>query len=132
MSTALRLIDETPGGEVTNEFTLVLVSERVSARDIIAARIEQEVKAFNEQPLEEVFRGLVQPTETEEHLNGYRLKKRRVIDPARQIKNAVEAFGTNGFFMLVDDRQVESLDEEFVVTNETLVSFVKLVPLVGG
>ena len=39
---------------------------------------------------------------------------------------------TNGFFLLVDDRQIEDLDEEVVVTVESTISFVKLVPLVGG
>jgi len=34
--------------------------------------------------------------------------------------------------VLVDDRQAESLDEDIVVKPETRVSFLKLVPLVGG
>ncbi|MCW5552407.1 MAG: hypothetical protein KIS67_09580 [Verrucomicrobiae bacterium] len=45
---------------------------------------------------------------------------------------ALDAFARNGFFVLVGDRQAESLDEAFTVTPETEVSFVKLVPLVGG
>jgi hypothetical protein len=34
--------------------------------------------------------------------------------------------------MLVDDRQVEDLDEEIELRVSTEVSFVKLIPLVGG
>jgi hypothetical protein len=34
--------------------------------------------------------------------------------------------------MLVDDRQAESLDQSFEVKVDTEVTFVKLVPLVGG
>jgi hypothetical protein len=34
--------------------------------------------------------------------------------------------------VLVGDRQPDSLDEEITVGPETRVSFVKLVPLVGG
>ena len=45
---------------------------------------------------------------------------------------ALEAFGRNGFFVLVGDKQAVSLDEEFEVKVDTEVSFVKLVPLVGG
>ena len=43
-----------------------------------------------------------------------------------------QAFTRNGFFVLVGDRQVESLDEELELKVDTDVSFVKLVPLVGG
>jgi len=34
--------------------------------------------------------------------------------------------------VLIDNRQAEELDEEFVVGPTTAVSFVKLTPLVGG
>ena len=44
----------------------------------------------------------------------------------------VEAFGRNGFVVLVDDRQVEELDEDIELALGTEVTFLKLVPLVGG
>lgn len=34
--------------------------------------------------------------------------------------------------MLVDDKQVESLDDIVTIQAETIVSFIKLTPLVGG
>ena len=45
---------------------------------------------------------------------------------------AVEAFSRNGFVVLVDDRQVESLDAVLDVSRRTEITFLKLVPLVGG
>jgi hypothetical protein len=65
-------------------------------------------------------------------LNGYRLRKKRQLDAAEQRARAVEAFERSGFFLLVDDRQVAGLDEVITVRPDTEVSFVKLVPLVGG
>jgi hypothetical protein len=50
----------------------------------------------------------------------------------KMFKRALEAFDRNGFFVLVGNRQAESLNESFEVKVETEVSFVKLVPLVGG
>ena len=79
-----------------------------------------------------LFRGLVQPTEAEKVLNGYKLRERRKINWEEQYARAVEAFERNGFFMLVDDRQVDRLDEEIELKVATEVSFIKLVPLVGG
>jgi hypothetical protein len=45
---------------------------------------------------------------------------------------AKRAFYTNGFILLVDDRQVDELDDEIVIRPDTTVTFLKLVPLVGG
>jgi hypothetical protein len=131
VSAALQIHDETSTGERTASTTLILASERVTAREVLRRRIEQEVEAFNRaQP--EYFQGLVQPTDAERVLNGYRLRKPRVLDWREQASSAEKAFANNGFLMLVGDRQVDDLDEEFVVTPGLSVSFVRLVPLVGG
>lgn len=132
MEAALRLVDESIKGEVLREFTLKLASERVSVREIIEQRVRHEVDAFNQEQSASIFHGLVQPTDTERHLNGYRFRKPRRIDAEEQIANACRAFEANGFFMLADNRQIESLDDEIGVTPETRISFLKLVPLVGG
>ena len=66
-----------------------------------------------------------------QHCHDRAIAKRK-IDWQEQFKRSLEAFGRNGFFVLVGDRQAESLDDEFTVKADTEVSFVKLVPLVGG
>ena len=38
----------------------------------------------------------------------------------------------NGFFILIDNKQAEHLDQEYTVSSKTEVSFVKLTLLVGG
>jgi hypothetical protein len=80
----------------------------------------------------EYFRGLVQPTDAERVLNGYKLRQRRKIDWEEQYRRATEAFERNGFLILADDQQVENLDDEIEIRVNTEVSFVRLVPLVGG
>jgi len=131
MTTTLTIHDETASGQKTNTFTIDCLTERLTVRDLIKARIYQEVQDYNlKEP--EYFRGLVEPTQAERVLNGYKLKARRKIDWQEQYQRALEAFDRNGFFVLVGDQQAESLDQEFEVKIETEVSFVKLVPLVGG
>lgn len=131
MGTTLTIHDETTSGQKTNTFTLDCLTERLTVRELIRARIYQEVRDYNQkQP--EYFRGLVEPTQAERVLNGYKLKARRQIDWEEQFKRACEAFERNGFFVLVDDKQATDLDDEFLVKAESEVSFVKLVPLVGG
>lgn len=131
MATTLTIHDETTSGQKTNTFTIDCLTERLSVRDLIKARIYQEVQDYNlREP--EYFRGLVEPSAAERVLNGYKLKAKRKIDWEEQFKRALEAFDRNGFFVLVGNRQAESLDEEFEVKVDTEISFVKLVPLVGG
>jgi len=131
MAITLTVRDETSSGQRTNSMTLDCLTERMSIRELIRARIYQEVQDFNtKQP--EYFRGLVQPTEAERVANGYKLKGRKTINWEEQFAKALAAFERNRFFVLVGDRQAETLDEEFEVKVDTEVSFVKLVPLVGG
>lgn len=130
MSTLL-VHDETTSGQKTNSFTLDCLTERMTVREVIRARIYQEVQDFNQKE-PEYFRGLVEPTQAERTLNGYKLKAKRKLDWEEQFKRACEAFERNGFFVLVGDRQATGLDEAFEVKVDTEVSFVKLVPLVGG
>jgi hypothetical protein len=131
MPTTLTIHDETTSGNKTHSFTLECLTERLTVRELIRARIYQEVQDYNQrQP--EYFRGLVQPTEAERVLNGYKLKAQRQINWQEQYDRALDAFGRNGFFVLVGERQAENLDDEFEVKVDTAISFVRLVPLVGG
>ena len=104
---------------------------RITLRELIRTRIREEVAIANLERTK-AHRLLVQPTETETTLNGYRLRTSRMIDWERQAAVAEKAFEHNGFFVIVDGAQVASLDDELSLTPETSVRFVKLTPLVGG
>ena len=134
MSTTLKIKDETTfnlGGGDDRRFTLDVPEERITVRGLIRARVYQEVHDYNlDQP--EFFHGLVQPSDAERSLNGFKMRSRRRIDPERQFELAKRAFYSNGFILLVDDRQVDELEEEIEIRPDTTVTFLKLVPLVGG
>ena len=78
-----------------------------------------------------VFEGLIQPDETERLLNGAR-PSHRTLDWEKQYASAIAAFHGNGFLVLVDDRQITELDEAVDLRPQTQVTFLKLVPLIGG
>jgi hypothetical protein len=134
MSTTLKIRDETTlslGGDDERGFTLDLPDERITVRQLIRARVYREVHDYNlDQP--EYFHGLIQPSDAERSLNGFKMRARRRIDPEKQVDLAERAFYTNGFILLVDDRQVDELEEEIEIRPDTTVTFLKLVPLVGG
>jgi hypothetical protein len=131
MPSTLTIHDETSSGQKTHSFTLECLTERMTVRELLRARIYQEVQDYNTRE-PEYFRGLVEPTQAERTLNGYRLRERRQLDWQEQFQRAVEAFERNGFFVLVGNKQAERLEDDFEVKVDTEVSFVKLVPLVGG
>ena len=131
MPATLTIRDQSTGGGTLHEFALEVLTERITVRELIRSRVYQEVQDYNRrQP--PVFQGLVQPTDAERALNGFKLKKPRQIDWKQQYEKAIEAFETNQILILVDEKQAESLEEEIVVQPETRVSFLRLMPLVGG
>lgn len=132
MATTLTIRDEEMTGKTINEFSLDFLTEHITVRELIRSRVYQEVKDHNTQQNQTEFRGLVQPTDAERTLNGFRLKKPRQIDWNQQFERAIEAFKKNQILIVVDDRQVESLDEQIEVKTDTKVSFLRLTLLVGG
>lgn len=133
MQVALNVRDEAMFGasEAGPAITLKFPDRHVSVREIIEARVREEVENYNaRQP--EVFTMLVQPALAERVLNGFRFKEKRKVDWREQYEKAVSAFDRNGFIVLVDDIQAESLDQIIEIEPHTNVTFLKLVPLVGG
>ncbi|HOB75659.1 MAG TPA: hypothetical protein PKG54_14170 [Phycisphaerae bacterium] len=132
MSSTLTVRDETTSGQLLGRITLEFLTERITVRELIRSRVYQEVQDHNLKAHQHVFQGLVQPSDAERELNGYRLRKPRTIDWKQQYEVALKAFQENGFLILVGDRQVEDLDEEIEIQPGVEVTFLKLVPLVGG
>ncbi len=127
----VRILDSRPGaGAVAREWDFD--AARITLRELIRQRVCREVEQFNrERP--EIFEGLVQPEESEQILNGYRVKFHylRELDPERQVERALRAFEQQGFLVIAGGCQVESIDDEIDLAAGE-VEFIKLVPLVGG
>ncbi|MEV4160813.1 hypothetical protein [Nonomuraea dietziae] len=123
--------DETATGRALAEFSLPNLPERISARELVRLRVREEVARYNAAPSPR-FRGLVKPSDAEAELNGYRMRTARKLDWEKQADAAETAFARNGFLLLVGDRQIEDLDTQIDLIADPVVSFVKLIPLVGG
>jgi hypothetical protein len=143
----LTIRDETATGRTTGELTLDVLDETISVRELIRSRVYQEVQDHNRRKdAAAPFNGLVTPRDEERMLNAVGRtaadakaspgaatpRHLREIDWKKQFDVACDAFQRNGFFILVDDKQAESLDEQLALRHDTRVSFVKLTPLVGG
>lgn len=118
-------------GQADYVITINLTARRITARELIRERVRQEVEEFNNrQP--ELFHGLVQPNDTERTLNGFKFPKKRKLHWEEQFEKAIEGFHRNAYILLVNDLQIEDLDQVIPLSPQTSVTFLKLVPLVGG
>ncbi len=132
MTNTLIVRDETAAGKTVNEFQMQLPDERITVRELIRSRVYQEVKDFNTRPLEK-FEGLVAPTEDEATLNGEQPKPHHnPIDWRRQFERVLTAFRAKQVLLLVDDKQVDSLEDEVILAHGTQVTFLRLTLLTGG
>jgi len=123
----LRIKDESAAGEILNKIQLQFESEYITVEQLIKARIEAEIERYKKDTVS-YKNGLVLPTHLEKRLN----KSNKQIDAEKQLYIALKSFQENGFFILVDDEQVEELHQKVLVDESTDVSFIKLTPLVGG
>ena len=131
MTATLTIRDESTAGKVEGEWTLDFLTEHITVRELIRSRVYQEVQDHNlKQPAR--FRGLVQPTDAERTLNGEKQRTPRQIDWKKQFETACEAFDAGRVLILVGQHQCETLEEPIEIRHDTVVSFLRLTPLVGG
>lgn len=123
--------DETMTGELKTSFSVEVKDKMITVKDVIKLRVFEEVENYNKMR-PEYFNSLVQPTDAEITLNGYRLKELRKIDAEKQYYLALDAFLSNSFFIIINNNQADDLEELVEIKDKIEISFIKLVPLVGG
>ena len=128
---SLTLEDRTATGRPTGSITLPDLPERITLRDLIRLRVREEVARYNLRPIDR-FQGLVQPEGSTRTADGFHLPRPRRIDWERQADVAIHQFERNGFFVMVDGKQVVDLDATIDLMKPSDVGFIRLMPLIGG
>lgn len=136
----LAIVEKIVGQTQRQAFTLRLASERVTARDVVAKHVREEVDRLND---------LVRLRHTEKNrvssflvgdyshvlervLNRPSRKGPKVLDTAKEVEAALDAIKAKKVIVLFDDFEVEDLDADLTVTDQSKITFLRLVPLVGG
>jgi hypothetical protein len=127
----VKMKDKLGATKATDEIDVSFTKSKITVRELIEARVHAEVDRYNSK-LPEYFQGLVQPSNAEKTINGYKMKERKKVDPEKQIYVALDAFQKSAYFVLIDKYQPETLDQEVSITSLTEITFLKLTPLVGG
>jgi hypothetical protein len=141
MAVALKMFDRPLGGKQMLARELRVVSDRMTVQELIERRVDAEIAELEGKAASEISHHnslLVIPSFVETILNGRktygeaRALKSHKIDRQAQIDVVTIAFRSNQLLMLVDNQQVTSLDQFVAFTENSSITFIKLVPLVGG
>lgn len=130
-SNILRIRDETAMGQVIYEFDLLLSKPQVSVKEIISERVKLEVENYRNKKKSKGY-SLFEVDKVEQILNKYDLKTTSKLDIEKQVAIALRAFDSNEYFIIIDITQVDSLEQRVDITDNLQVSFLKLVPIMGG
>ena len=132
MTIMLKTLDQVPGVGTVEGPQLAFEARRVSAREIVRARVAAEVASYNSADGLPPVPGWGTPAEPERALNRPRRERRRTLDTERQIDVALEAIRKRRVILLFNGVQVEDLDAPLLLTPVSVARFLRLVPLAGG
>lgn len=122
--------EENFAGKILNEISVQVNKEILTVAELIRLRVEQEVTQHNKTIDQQ---GNAYLHEMESQLNQRNsFTQGKLADPEKETFRAWEAFKNNQVFLLIDQKQAESLEQEFLVNEHTKVSFIQMTPLVGG
>ena len=133
----LTIKEEIFGTGRINEFPIQFSSERITLANLIQQKVVARIKEVNID-IKEKNTSNYYKTKQEQILNldavqkGFSRNHDGTIDAEKAGYEALTGFQKNGFFVIIDGRQREELEEELVLTKESEVRFIQLTPLVGG
>ena len=116
-----------PSGQRTVPVSVTVPVAGLSVRDLIARKIEQEWTEYANQQ-RPGFSG--EAFSSEALLGAAPLAPRD--DSHEEVERAQQAFAAREFMIVVDDQRVCDPDEVLVVSPDTRVEFIKILPMVGG
>lgn len=129
------------GAGTATALPITLASEQLTLAELIVAKAKAKVQFVNA-TLSAPPQVAAQLTKKEQILNHHTLEARQqkmeaqyqdaLLDAEKVGYEALDAFQKNAFFVIVDGRQRECLDETLLLMPHTQVQFIQLMPLVGG
>lgn len=112
-------------------------SRPLTLRDLLVSVITREVEAFNERQEQRLILHILKPDDIAAGVVRGKIDmgghdEAQVASVEDAVAAALQAFADRLYLVFLDGRQVEALDEEVAVHDESHLTFVRLVPLIGG
>jgi len=122
---------------------LRLVSQRQTAGEIISNSVREQMQELLRQHREDfddirkqLDKQYLQQSEVDRQARQGKValakKPASAPDLDKEVRHALQAFRNKTFKMFVDGAEVSRLDELCTLSDGTKVSFVRLIPLIGG
>ena len=141
-----RVVGESPEAPDLAPISLRLLDERLSVAELIRRTVEEQVRELTVRrrlDAEQAGRALARHYLSAEEVAAQARRgavrfptaqsgKAAQLDPALEVEKALRAFDAGTYVILVDGRRVERLDEVVPFSPGTKVTFLRLMPLVGG
>jgi hypothetical protein len=130
-TTTLTISEQATGGGKPNQFGDVSIPERITVRQLICLYIDHQIEQYRGKCKDSKQHSFFIPLEQEQSLSGIQPGEGK-LNPEKLYSRALDAFSNNQFVLLVDDQQIEELEQDVFVTAKSNVTFLKLMPLIGG
>jgi len=141
-----RVVGESPEAPDLAPISLRLLDERLSVAELVRRTVEEQVRELTvrrrldaEQASHALARHYLSTEEVAAQARRgavrfptARAGKGAQLDPAAEVAKALRAFEAGTYVVLIDGRRVERLDEVVPFSPGTKVTFLRLMPLVGG
>ncbi len=129
MSTTVLVETKIPGQTPPAAFQISLQSEQITVRDLLREYVTHQVEQHN---CQQKTRSANFESEDEMILNNKVRKPVGQLQCNVECERAYKAFESNQLVVLINKYQPSELDETVTVTADSKVTFLRLVPLVGG
>jgi len=138
---AINIKEEFFGSGNISLIKVSLPKERLTLRDLIFAKVLAKVNTINKDlKAGKVSSNFVSQAEKIVNQHVLKLKADKMlkkveamkVDPEKAAYEALAAFQENAFFVIVDGEQKTELEEELLLSDQSEVQFIRLMPLVGG
>ena len=123
----ITLQDASLQGQQQSPWQMNIFEEQSTLREILRSRIYQEVSEYNAKKRSQSL-CLITPRPVEPQ----QADAAPPIDWQIHYKQALEAFKKKRYIVLINGRQVTELDAPVHLTDQTTITFLKLIPLIGG
>ncbi|MHA2163514.1 MAG: hypothetical protein ACXABF_13920 [Candidatus Thorarchaeota archaeon] len=133
-------------GPKLETIVLELMETKITIADLIRRVVEEQIwNLMNERKMEikkarrALDRQYLSEVEVYSQAAGGQIKfpsrrsvKHRKMDPEREVLRATEAYKAGIYCILINGKRVESLEETLTLGDNSQVTFLRLMPLIGG
>jgi hypothetical protein len=110
-----------------SSWQLDILEEQSTLREVIRSRIYQEISEYNASKRTQ-FLNFSSPKPSCQ----YPSDATSTLDWQVYYKHAITTFEQRSYIVLIDERQVSDLDRPIQLSAHSTITFLKLVPLIGG